>query len=398
MKRKPKESKAVVTAAKTKELPLRTIHESVFWEEDDPRRRLTNNMGHGDLDLSGSYGGGRGLGRVEHVVDMRADSYIWVFTGSRGAGKTTLMTLMAMKVNWLYGYRIVSNYPIEYILVTKDGKSRHVKSEELDLYKMLCFEDDYKDCLIVMDEAPDIVSHMAAQTWKNRLINIFVRQLRKNHNSLFMGAQQFELVDKSLRWQCDIEAECADASRKYGWGAEYRGETIFMKLYDNSGMWTGENREQKYARLNRSRAYEPLEVSKMACYPRLLWADNGCKPVFDSYRVMEVWESLRRVDMKLSTYEVGDRQHKNEDPATMPFIQKAAPVITQYMAMQAEDTDRVGFYSKAFYAEVGSLTTKEKDALSKRMNDCGLKIGQDTSNGKRYYDYRDFDFKRFIGT
>ena len=38
----------------------------------------------------------------------------------------------------------------------------------------------------------------------------------KNHNSLMLGAQNFNLIDKSMRWQVDVIIECEDASRKYG--------------------------------------------------------------------------------------------------------------------------------------------------------------------------------------
>jgi hypothetical protein len=50
---------------------------------------------------------------------------------------------------------------------------------------------------------------MSAMTWKNRLLNIFIRQLRKNHNSLFLAAQDFMLIDKSMLWQIDVEIQDA---------------------------------------------------------------------------------------------------------------------------------------------------------------------------------------------
>ena len=360
-----------------KELPVRTIHESVFWEEDDPRWTMTG------------LGSPQFAGEGSHILDMGVDSYIWAFTGGRGAGKTTLMTFFSMKVNWLYGYRIIANYPIEYILATIDGKKKRIQAEPLDLYRLLCFDSDYHDCLILIDEAPDIISHMSSQSWKNRLLNIFIRQLRKNHNSLFLGAQQFEIIDKSMRWQTDILAQCEDASRKYGWAPSERGKVILCHLLDNSSMWLGETWEQEQARIRATGHYEEVG-ERLEIFPRGLWAPNGCKPVFDSYYQQDVWESLKKVDMKLMTYEVGQREAEVDLEKT-EWLQRAAPVVTAVCG-----GDQLVSQTKQFFASVGALTTKEKDALSKRLNEFNVRVGQD-GTGKRYYDFTDFDLFGFLG-
>ncbi|MFH1925757.1 MAG: hypothetical protein ABIK32_04620 [Chloroflexota bacterium] len=388
MKLKPK---TTLLPDETKELDLVTLHESLFWDRDDPRRAWLN----GKATSGGDYAQRHEEGG--HDIDMQTDSYIWCFTGPRGSGKTTLMTMYAIKCHWLYNTRLISNYPIECKLQRLHGAPEVVKAEPLDLYKLLCFEDDYSDCLILIDEAADIVSHLASMSWKNRLLNIFIRQLRKNHNSLFLGSQEFGLIDKSMRWQTDILCECTDASRKYGWPPSERGKVILARLYDNSGMWTGESLEEKTNRLRHSRHYEHLSACQMQIFPRVLWGEKGeTKSVYDTYFVQDIWESLRKVDMRMSTYDVGDRA-KEVVPSTLAWVGKAAPVIGEYMRLQSEEPGRAGFYTKAFYSSVGALNTKEKDALSKRLNDCNAKVGCDGS-GKRYYDFSEFDLNKFSGT
>ena len=373
----------------TRELAPVTLHESLFWDEDDSRQSWL----HGEPIKQGDTR----PSEIGHSIDMGIDSYIWCFTGPRGSGKTTLMTMFAIKCHWLYKTRLISNYPIECKLQRLHGAPELIKSEPLDLYRLLCFDSDYQGCLILIDEAADIVSHLASMSWKNRLLNIFIRQLRKNHNHLFLGTQEFGLIDKSMRWQTDILCECTDASRKYGWPASERGKVILARMIDNSGMWTGEGYEEKINRLKHSHSREELEACKLEIFPRVLWGEAGkTKPVFDTYYVQDIWESLRKVDMRLSTYSVGDKTQE-DDPASLPWVKQAAPAIEEYMRLQADEPERNGIYTKYFYASIGALSTKDKDALSKRLNGCGVKVGCD-GTGKRYYDFSEFDLNKFSGT
>jgi len=268
------------------EQKVKVLHESIFWEEDDPKKKLTG-LGDSDSNKNGSY----------QIIDLARDAYIWCFTGPRGAGKSLAMTYYAAKAVYLYGCRLVSNYPIVFYLNRINGDITYHESEPLDLYKLLCFDKDYQHCLILMDEAPDIISHMAAMTWKNRLLNIFTRQLRKNMNSLFLGAQQYTLIDKSMRWQTDVIVRCQDAYRKYGpTQGLCRGACILLDLYDNSGQWTGYAKNIAHdGMLGFIEPDDSLELPGKS-----IWN------VFDTNYQQDVFESLRRVDLKLQTYQVGD--------------------------------------------------------------------------------------------
>lgn len=352
------------------EKPLKVIHESLFWPDDSPLHTLIGDK-RAKRNNEGNY-----------VIDLEADSFIWCFNGGRGAGKSTLMTLFAMWANYQYGFRIVANFEIEYILQRLHSRE-FIKAEPLDLYRLFCFEHDYDNCLILIDEAPDIISHMAAQTWKNRLVNVFVRQIRKNHNNLFLGAQFFELIDKSMRQQVDIRFDCEDASRKYGWGKRYRGMCHLARVIDQSGLWTGEPYEVTLMKMRDRGDYDVDPAEKIEVFPRFLWADtpeNPGKPVFDSYKEFDIWDSLRRVDMKLQTYAVGDGQRK-ESPE---YLKIARPILEQ--AMNEGAVMKKELY-RAFNVNGG-----DKTSLSHRLSNAGARS---FSHDKKL-DFTDFSLEEFF--
>ena len=350
-----------------KELQIKTLHESVWWEVDDPRWNLgKNNKRTKDY-------------QFYQAVNLATDSYIIIFTGWRGGGKTTTMTAKALQAQYMFNMRLISNYPIEYMLNRRDGTSQLIKAEPLDLYKLLCFDADYTNCLIIIDEAPDIISHMAATTWKNRLLNVFVRQLRKNHNSLFIGAQQFELLDKSFRWQTDIIVHCEDASRKYGDMSLARGEVVELEVLDNSGMWTGHTWEEEQA-FNRAHGnYKKGEYDVV--YPRILWGDDEHKPVFDTYFQQDIWESLKKVDMNIEKYSVGDP--KKEDAAEQR--KEAAMVkIQNTLTSKATRIMCTDLYE--------GMAQNEKADIGRLLLKCGAKK-RHSRNGD-YYELTELDINK----
>jgi hypothetical protein len=141
---------------KVEEKPVKVLDEWVFWDEDDLRRMWLNGTG-----IPVSPVPTNNMVDEYHDICLDVDSYVFVFSGRRSGGKTTSMTDEAAKAAILYpNMRLLSNYPIEFIALYLDGHTRHVKSEDLDLYKLLCFDQEYHNCLICIDEAPDIIIHM----------------------------------------------------------------------------------------------------------------------------------------------------------------------------------------------------------------------------------------------
>jgi hypothetical protein len=335
--------------------PIKLLHESCFWSEEDPRWKVVNVV---DQKKTSSI---VNANAEYHDICLDIDSYIFVYSGRRGGGKTTSMTYDSIKAAVIYPkMRLISNYPIVCDVNFINGHARHIEAEPLDLYKLLCFDQEYQKCLILMDEAPDIISHMSSMTWKNRLLNIFVRQLRKNGNSLMLGAQSFNLIDKSMRWQVDVLIECEDASRKYGWPPDTRGECILQRWLDNSGMWTGQTWQDEQA-YNRSRGSSEEVGETMELYPRFLWADEGHRAVFDTYYQQDVWESLRKVDMRLDSYRVGSNQGQKEEAMTPDDYEMAAALI------EAAKQNGGVILSKEYYATL-NITGAKKSKLGRDIN------------------------------
>jgi len=351
---------------------IRRRNQDVACLDDLPPPVLQDKLFLEDWVAGGDENGEAGAG-----ADLSVDSYIFCFTGPRGSGKTTLATLFACRVLVLNRMRILSNYPIEFDLKRAGEPVEHVKAELLDWEKLLCFDDDYSNCLIVLDEAADVISHLASMTWKNRLLNIFIRQLRKNRNSLFLCSQQLELIDKSMRWQVDLEVKCSDASRRYNWPSTARGECILFNVVDWSGLWSG------MTSMERADLGGDYYFPGMA-YPRFLWGEKSkTKPVFDSWYTQDIFESLRRVDMKFSSYKIGPPQEN-----AAPSVNNAAAVID---ALLASGTTTIN--SRSFYESLGQISPTEKDAISKRLSKSGVKIVR--AGDRRVYDFSTFDPGKF---
>lgn len=347
----------MVTAAIEKS-DIKTLHESIFWTEDDPRFKFIKPE---NVTLPKH--------RIRDclAVDMSQDSYIWVFAGPRGAGKSLAMTYYAALAKYENDFRLVSNYPISFILNRINGTSIKCESEPLDLYKLLCFDDEYQNCLFVIDEAPDVISHMAAMTWKNRLIATFTRQIRKSRNSLFLGSQQYAWIDKSMRWQTDIVVRCQDAFRKYGGSQGLdRGACILLDFYDNSGQWTGKAKNIEYdGQLEMIEADDSIELPG-----KPIWG------VYDTLFKQDIFETLRRVEMKLDTYEIKDNRKSEE---SVNQLKDLMPKILIHTGAKIR--------SSTFYRELGELNQTTKTLLGSLLNECGVK----TNLGNTYKNFTNFD-------
>lgn len=339
----------------------KTIHESVFWDEEDTAISLMDQTGEKrHYTLEGN------------IIEMDKDSYIFVFCGTRGAGKGLTMTRYAAKAAWLYNKRIVSNYKIRFILNRMNGKTQIIESEELDLYKLLCFDEDYKNCLIIIDEAPDIISHMASQSWKNRLLNIFVRQLRKNGNSLFLGSQFFYLIDGPMRVQVDVLAKCKDAFRLYGYNQGLdRGAVTLVDLWDNSGQWTGSS-----AQIQHDYQFDMIPPDESWEYPGV-----PIMGAFDTHETQDVWECLAKVDMHFKTYKVGEENEIDES-----YLANAVTEVeTAMRAGKVLSTD--------LYDNIGELSDSQKRNIGRKLRISGAKRG---GHGGNYLLFDNFDLQKFI--
>jgi len=330
-----------------KEVPL--LAEEIFWSEDDPRWGGNGNSG----------GNGPNYGRI---IDLENDSYIWCFSGPRGAGKTSYMTYIAEKAAYMYDKRIISNYPIKFKVRYQNGEIKLFESETLEMAKLLMFDESYQGCIMVLDEAPQVINRLATMTWKNRLLDLWIQQIRKNKDSLLYATQNEGWVDNELRWQTDILARCRDASRRYPEAGHERGSIVLVDLIDKSGQWTGYSYDER-----------PRIVKSKRVITKMIWG------TFDTYHQNDILESLRRVKLSPGEYQIGE-----EGPA-FDYMGRCSPYMQQVL-------DAGGRVLKTVFFNSLGLNSKEKDDMGKRLRYAGV---TDTGHGRDTYSFGNFDWDRF---
>lgn len=325
------------------------VGEEIFWNRNDHRWGKSANRHK----------------RKPHILDMNNDSYVCCFTGPRGGGKTSYMTYLTEKCAYLYDKRIVSNYPISLNIRYNNGWIKHIRSEPLDLGKVLTFDEYYRDCILVLDEAPQIINRLATMTWKNRLLDLFIQQIRKWEISLLYASQNEHWVDNELRWQTDIVFYCRDASRRYPKAGYKRGGQILINMKDKSGLYSGYSYDER------------PHIKRFRLLSELIWN------TFDTHQRFDVFEGLRKVSVDLSPQKITDGQHTED----YSYIEKARDAV-----FSAIEVGKVK--SKDFYKSIGDLTKKEKDGLAKRLSNCGVK----PINHDKVYQFNQFDVERFFTT
>lgn len=337
-----------------------------------------------DDDVLANVGGGK-------QIRLDFDSYVVCFTGRRGGGKTTMLTFYSVLTWRQLRLPIVSNFHIEFIMrrFRPDGKSylEHVVSQPFDFERLILDTDAYKNCLIVLDEAPDLISHMAASSQKNKLVDAWSRQIRKNKNSLFMGAQSIDWIDKSMRWQVDVEIECKDVARALDDNSGLpRGALIEVTYYDNSGQWSDETTFELRAR------HEIPWTAQYEVCPGVLFGDNKHFPVFDSWRTVDILESLRKVEVKMSKISLGDKA--NSSGPVLDVDRSVLLNALEYIgyAMQ-NDTPHSAHFQKQFYKGINA-GERDKNNLGKILSRFNVERGVDTAN-HRWFAFQAFDFAGF---
>ena len=117
------------------------------------------------------------------------------YTGRRGAGKTTAMTMDALKY-YEAGYNVYSNM--------RSLSFAHVVEEARILE--LAENDDFYDCVLVLDEIQILFDSRRAMRKQNSNFLYFIQQIRKRNVHLLYTTQFSRRVDVGIREHTDIEA------------------------------------------------------------------------------------------------------------------------------------------------------------------------------------------------
>jgi hypothetical protein len=278
------------------------------------------------------------------------DSYIICFSGPRGGGKTTFLSFFAMKYLAL-GLKVWLNYPLAFYLVRENGKAELKKAELIDLPTLLKMEDMVKGGLVGLDEYQEIASAYGFNSIKNRLLAALWAQIRKLELSFCYTSKFYDWVDTRTRDELDIEMKCIDTSKTpWGRGKYARGEMIFAQAMDHSGVWTG------YPYRETRTAY-PFKL-----FSRPLWG------AFDSKHRINIWDSLRGVELDLQKTKITDGKTKDGRSVEDSIDVEA---VANQVKLLFSNTDRIR--ATDLFEDLGIHSPRDKYLLRKILPECGVR-------------------------
>jgi tRNA A37 threonylcarbamoyladenosine biosynthesis protein TsaE len=301
------------------------------------------------------------------LMDLNKRSYVICLSGFRGSGKTTMATFLCEREAHFNKRRILSNFTIEFKVRNGFGHLDYYKSEDLDLYKLLNFDTDYRGSIIVLDEAPQVINRLATMTWNNRLIDLFLQQLRKNLNSFLYCSQNPMWVDKSVQFQTDVRIDCTDANILNP--NIPQGVTILSEWFDMSGQWTGHIFNEKYPRI----------ALKMGFKAAPIWNS------FDTSYVRDPFASFSKVEIQRNVIKVGNAQ--KDDPSE-PYLEEAASILQEHLQDDAK------IKKQNLFDKLGDMALEAKREIGIRLGNAGARrVGHNLDT----YDLTNFDMQRFLG-
>ncbi len=128
-----------------------------------------------------------------------------------------------------------------------------------------------------------------------------------------------------------------------------------------------------------------------------MWGNKskGIKPTFDSWRVQDVWQSLRKVDMKLSqAIHVGDAVGVGEHYPVSPSVLARALDIIVDLRERAVGIEDGACLQKDFWSAFGPLTARDKNNLAKLL--IAYDVSKDDSDSRhRQYAFGGFRLEQF---
>lgn len=135
---------------------------------------------------------------AKHILEP----YCTIVTGDRGAGKSTLFACVVdsakkagLDVYCQFPYKDCYQIPLKKIN-TKDGSSY------LDVDKEWLYSHDFKDCVILIDEAKTVWPARGFKSWSMQDEQFF-NFIRKNNIRVFLATQAYDGLDLNVRRAAD---------------------------------------------------------------------------------------------------------------------------------------------------------------------------------------------------
>jgi len=237
-------------------------------------------------------------------------SLIVIIVGTRGSGKTLLMTHFELEIlsrAWgvkklreisgkpnLYPRKKVniwSNYPVKG-LWTPPGQKKAVilESQPLDLERLIMWDDEFCDGVIFFDEIDQVADKQDWQSLVGKLLTAGVQMFRHRNLSLYASIQSLNWLNSRLQWQADVIIKCRDLSFT-PWGKEKHvqpGEVANTTWIDKSGIMTGASFEE-------NGMFYPLQF-----YGKRYWGS------YSTHHEFNIIEYKRKYKLNLEAVEITD--------------------------------------------------------------------------------------------
>lgn len=215
------------------------------------------------------------------------ESYIYAFTGPRGAGKDESLTLLSI-IFLANGIPVHLNYPMKFYY-KKDGaeKADLLEAKLLDMEKWLKQDDTYQGSFIGISEFQDWDNAYRQQTTQSLLIHSWVDQIRKMDCSFGYTSKRLNDVGGKTVSETDFEICCTDISSysEDGYPKQRGAMVMWNPIVDRSGYLT-----------RRMGAY--LRPKKQPMYQ--LWGS------FNTYERFNFFDAMRGVKLDLKKRVFGD--------------------------------------------------------------------------------------------
>lgn len=207
--------------------------------------------------------------RIVKVRWLRGLSLCVALIGSRGSGKSVGAAQIACVDGLLAGRRVVSNMPIRIKVKYRDCE-KVLETDDLDAAMMLDineFNDNYQDCMIVVDETNLAIADSQRSTSNQALFFSYILQQMRHRKLDFIFATQSESFQTNrVRFQTDIYIACRDMAMISQNGefinpdVSALGRKSEWRLYDMSGLIMGEVLKAEDMRTNQVKWYDKKVV------------------------------------------------------------------------------------------------------------------------------------------